>query len=150
MPIIVLDSSPLGILSHRTNHSPVVVECQSWLESLIRAGRRVVVPEIADYEVRRELLRAGKVQSVARLDRFIIALPDRYLPLNTEAVRLAAELWARVRRVGRATASDAALDGDALIAAQAILLGDDVVVATDNISHISRFVAADNWKNIKP
>jgi predicted nucleic acid-binding protein len=70
--------------------------------------------------------------------------------LNTEAVRLAAEPWARVRREGRPTASDAALDGDALIAAQAILLGDDVVVATDNISHISRFVTADNWKNIKP
>jgi len=42
------------------------------------------------------------------------------------------------------------LDGDALVAAQAILLGDDVVVATDNINHISRFITADNWKNIKP
>jgi len=72
------------------------------------------------------------------------------LPLSTEAVRLAAEPWARVRREGRPTASDAALDGDALVAAQAILLGDDVVVATDNINHISRFITADNWKNIKP
>ena len=42
--------------------------CSAWLQSLIEAGVRVIVPEIADYEVRRELLRANKVHGLALLD----------------------------------------------------------------------------------
>lgn len=40
-----------------------------WMEGLLTQGIKVYVPEIADYEVRRELLRAGKPTSVLRLDR---------------------------------------------------------------------------------
>jgi hypothetical protein len=36
---------------------------------LLVSGVRVVLPEIADYEVRRELLRAGKAAGVARVTR---------------------------------------------------------------------------------
>ena len=45
----------------------------------------MIVPAVADYEVRRELIRAGKVAAIARLDEFIQAMPDRYLAPTGEA-----------------------------------------------------------------
>jgi hypothetical protein len=52
---------------------------------LVAGGARVVVPEIADYEVRRELLRAGKSKGVAQLDALSQLL--EYLPITTAAMR---------------------------------------------------------------
>lgn len=52
---IVLDAGPLGILCHPQN-PPAALACRLWVDDLLAKGRRVVVPEIADYEVRRELL----------------------------------------------------------------------------------------------
>jgi hypothetical protein len=46
-PVVVLDAGPLGLLSH-TRRSAVTVACQQWLGSLLAAGRRVIVPEIAE------------------------------------------------------------------------------------------------------
>ena len=59
----VLDSGPLGLVTNPTA-SPINDACNEWLEALSGGGVRVVVPEIADYEVRRELLRIGKAQSI--------------------------------------------------------------------------------------
>ena len=44
------------------------------IHSLLVAGAAVLVPEIADYEIRRELLRAGKTRSVAVLDQYKASL----------------------------------------------------------------------------
>ena len=74
-----------------------------------------------------------------------------YLPISTAAMRQAALLWARARQQGQPTAGDKALDGDVILAAQAIALeAPDVLIATTNIGHLSRFVAADLWQNIEP
>ena len=51
-----------------------------------------MVPAIADYEVRRELERAGRRQGLAQLDAFNAARADRYLALSDMALRLAARL----------------------------------------------------------
>ncbi len=51
------------------------------------------MPEICDYETRRELLLAGKLNGIARLDALEGAL--EYLPLTTAAM-IAAELWQRI------------------------------------------------------
>jgi predicted nucleic acid-binding protein len=113
----------------------------------MRHGSRVLVPEIADYEVRRELLRANKARGLARLD----ALADllEYLPLTTAAMRQAAVFWAQARQQGRPTADDKALDGDVILAAQAMTLGAaDVVIATTNVGHLSRFAPAALWPDI--
>ncbi|HBL13267.1 MAG TPA: nuclease [Cyanobacteria bacterium UBA11162] len=111
-------------------------------------GNRVIIPEIADYEVRRELLRANKTKGIARLDNLAKFL--EYLPLTTIAMRQAAQLWAQARQQGQPTAGDKTIDADMILAAQAITLGVPDVVATTNVGHLSRFVAADLWQNILP
>ena len=62
---------------------------------LLDSGRRILVPEIADYEVRRELIRAGKTKGLARLDELKMTLG--YLPITTAAMLKAAEFWAYAR-----------------------------------------------------
>lgn len=57
---IVLDAAPLGLLGAPVKKGGAAAECARWLAGLLSAGARVVVPEIADSEVRRELIRAGK------------------------------------------------------------------------------------------
>jgi hypothetical protein len=65
-------------------------------------------------------------------------------------MRLAAELWAQARNAGLPTGSSAALDGDVILAAQALTLGGPIVVATGNPTHLSRFVPAEDWTAITP
>jgi predicted nucleic acid-binding protein len=91
-----------------------------WLRSLVSNGTEVMIPEIADYEVRRELLRADKLKGLERLDA-LKSLID-YIPLTTRTMLKAAQFWAQVRKQGRSTADDKALDGDIILAAQAALI----------------------------
>jgi predicted nucleic acid-binding protein len=144
-----MDTGPLGLVTHlRAERN---AEAVAWLKELNAGGARVRVPEICDYELRRELLRRGATTGIRRLDD--LGRQVGYVPITTEAFRLAAELWARARREGYSTAADPALDADVILAAQASLLatgGDDVVVATTNVAHISRFVAAEKWQEITP
>jgi predicted nucleic acid-binding protein len=107
----------------------------------------VIVPEIADYEVRRELLRAKKERGLARLDALTSRL--EYLPITTAAIRQAAVFWAQARQQGHPTADDKALDGDVILAAQALTLGAaEVVIATTNVGHLSRFAPAALWPDL--
>lgn len=152
---VVLDETPLSLLAQKAGHTQGDA-CKSWYATLIQTGHRFYVPEIADFELRRELLRAGKTVSIARLDGFIAAVPDRYLPLTTPVVRLAAALWAQARNRGRTTAPPEALDGDTLIAAQANLLNpaafglSATVVATANVGHLGALTRAALWSDITP
>ena len=143
--IILLDASPLGMISNPSATS-ANLECYNWLESLIISGCRVIVPEIADYEVRRELIRAGKTRGLARLDLLKNTLD--YLPLTTNVMLKAAELWARSRNQGTPTADAKALDCDVILAAQA--LAENGIVATENVGHLSLFVEAKDWRDILP
>jgi predicted nucleic acid-binding protein len=115
----------------------------------LRRGERVAIPEISDYEVRRELLRAGLLPSLRRLDKLKQTLD--YIPIQTETMLLAAELWAQVRKTGQPTADPKALDGDVILSAQTRLLcneAKEVIVATTNVSHLSRLVTALDWQSI--
>lgn len=143
--VVLLDAGPLGMACHpRPTH-----DIAAWLGALAAANIETVVPEIADYEVRRELLRAGLTKSIRRLDQLGSALG--FLPITTYAVRQAAEFWADARRKGRPTAHDKALDADAILAGQAATFsGGTVVVATGNPQHLTRFVPARFWADIKP
>ena len=65
--IVLLDAGPLGMASN-PKASPRNRACYEWLLSVLTEGGTVLVPEIADYEVRRELLRANKTSGLNRLD----------------------------------------------------------------------------------
>lgn len=143
----MLDEGPLSLVTHPRGGDDAEA-AKEWLKGLREAGVGVKVPEIADYELRRELLRAGKTESIERIDLFIEAAD--FVPITTEAMRLAAELWAEARNQGQPTAPDPALDGDVILAAQTKLAGEGAVVATTNPDHLSRFVAAAHWSEIVP
>jgi hypothetical protein len=78
--LVLLDSGPLGMASD----NPVKLHTGrvlAWIAALDAAGTDVVVPEIADYEIRRELIRASKTAEIVRLDDLEQDLI--YLPLTT-------------------------------------------------------------------
>jgi predicted nucleic acid-binding protein len=116
----------------------------------MRQGDVFYIPEVVDYELRRELLHLGFADSVARLDALKSAVG--YMPITTATMLKAAELWASARRAGIPTADVKALDVDMILSAHTILLGALVgsapIVATTNVRHLSQFVDARRWQDI--
>lgn len=153
--IVLLDSEPLGLATNPKN-SLEAEACRIWPRALPHAGHLPLIPEIIDYEVRRELRLHGKLRGLRNLDA--LAVPGRYLPLTTEAMRRAAEFWADLRRLGLPTADRLALDADVILCAQAATLdaitldmaGVPVVIATGNVGHLSRLADARRWQDIQP
>jgi PIN domain-containing protein len=129
--------------------SPENEACKDWLARVAYKGAEVVIPEIADYEVRRELLRAGKERGLGRLDALKGILG--YAPITTPVMLKAAEFWAAARKMGRQSADDASLDADMILVAQARVLdreGDEAVIATTNVRHLALFASARVWREI--
>jgi predicted nucleic acid-binding protein len=146
--LILLDTGPLGIISNPSK-SQIVVACREWATRQYQQGDVIVVPEIADYEVRRELLRADKTSGIERLD--LIKNTFAYLPITTAVMLRAARFWAQARKAGRPTADNAALDADVILAAQAAILideGSEAVIATSNQRHLSMFAPAAEWQSL--
>lgn len=148
--IVLLEAGPLGLATN-PRATPESDQLKQWLQDLVTRGVHVRVPDMADYEVRRELLRAGRTQGIARLDRLRATVG--YVPISTEVILQAAAFWAQARQQGRPTAPDPALDGDVILAAQAFVLsqqGDPVIIATTNVGHLSRYTPAQRWQDITP
>jgi predicted nucleic acid-binding protein len=144
--VIVLDAGPLGMLTHPAENT----EIQFWLRRMAHRGVRIVVPEIADFEVRRELIRAGKINSLKRLE--VLKARFNYMPLTTEIMLRAARYWAYTRNMGRPLASSKSLDCDVILAAQASVLGGDdprCVIVTDNVDHLSLIASAMRWTEVE-
>ena len=61
---VFLDTGPLGLITNpkRTSENPAVAECVYGMEA---ANHRLIVPAIADNEMRRELTRSGKDNGIA-------------------------------------------------------------------------------------
>ena len=118
----MIDASPLGLVTH-PGGSEEAEACRNWLLDAALDGLTVVVvPEIVNYEARRELIRARRTAGIARLDALIARAHEIEYP---------------------------ALDGEVIVAAQAATLDRaDVVVATTNVRHLSRFVPAELWSDI--
>lgn len=147
---VFLDSEPLWLACKPKSNADGEA-CRTWLTMLETSGTQVVIAEIIDYEVRRELVRAGATAGLARLNGLLARFP--LLLLDRDTMILAAEFWAHVRRAGLPTAGDEALDGDAILAAQArTAVGENntAIVATGNVKHLKRFPGIDarNWTEI--
>ena len=136
---LLLDTAVLGEVCHPRKYGDV----RTWLGRAV-AHHDVLISEVADYELRRELLRIGSHRSLDRLDELTRELT--YVPMATSTWRAAAKLWATLRRAGTVTAAPNALDGDVLIAAQALAEGASVV--TPNVRHFEAIVPALPWRDV--
>lgn len=142
--VVLLDTGPLGLAAQQRG-KPHADRCRNWLAALVLSGAEIVIPEIADYEERRELLRHRATAGIRRLNG--LRKQYTYRPITTKAMRQAARFWSYVRRVGKPTAADHALDGDAILAGQAAAEqrrpNDQVIIATTNVRHLTRFPGID-------
>lgn len=141
---LMLDTGPLGRICNPNSRSPVSKEVTQWVIAQLQAGAEVCIPEIADYEVRRELILTGATSRITRLDSLQASLT--YVALDTPTLRRAAEMWAEARRRGLPTADPKELDADVLLAAQAQHAG--AIIVTENVGHLGRFADAHNWRDI--
>ena len=151
---IFLDTGPLGIITNPKRPSHTVTMLR-WAAAHLRAGNHFMVPAIADYEVRRELIRLGKMAGIEALNVWNQVTETRYIALDDATLKRAAHLWAEVRNQGLVTADPKELDCDALIAAQVLeyqennqLSPSQIIIATTNVGHLSRFVSARLWSEI--
>jgi len=145
---ILLGTGPPGLVTNPRS-SKATDRCNFWMDEQIAQGVRVLVPEIADYELRRELIRAGKIKGIAKLNELKRSLG--YIPINTWTMLKAAEYCAQARGLGKPTSLDAALDAHVILAAQAAFLkdkGHTVIVATSDPKHLEMFVDARDWSDI--
>lgn len=150
--LVLLDSHPLSMVTYSVVE-PEIGECNEWLDRLLSEGVRFLVPEIIDYELRRERIRLEDWDSIEFLNK--LASDIGYLRLNTDTYLIAAAMWADVRKRGLATAHDKRLDIDCLLAAQARQISeieDDVRIATIDVAHLSLYdtdkVKAMRWRDI--
>ena len=149
---VLLDSGPLGLAVCRRG-TKNVDELRVRLAESELAGRSILIPAVIEYEVRRELVRLGATAKLRKLEN----LRERFfvLPISEAAWFRAAEYWALLRRMGVPTGSDAALDADAILAGCAATVGrpgDEVIIASSNVRHLSRFPGIDarEWTSIMP
>lgn len=145
---ILVDSTPLGQITH----PKVKPEIREWLEKINQQNINLLIPEIVDYELRRQLLLNNRFKSIARLDALI---KNRLVLINRETILKACELWAWIRQQGLPTADKNNIDGDVILSAQAILQKQyyhEVTIVTENVKHLSRFciygIVAEKWSEI--
>ena len=146
--IILLDTGPLGLITH-----PLVSaesdDCNRWMQRQITVGVRVLVAGISDYELRREMLLNGNTNGLIKLNNLNAVVG--FDPITTAVMNQAAIFWSQARRMGKPTASDAALDGDMILSAHASLIagrGHNLTVATTNVKHLNLFCSAFLWTDI--
>lgn len=152
--ILGLDSGPLGMISN-PKASPENNAVKDWLFATIENGDIVVLPEIADYEVRRELIRAEKFEGLASLN--LLKLTLEFLPIDSETMLEAAKLWAQARNMGQPATNNLALDGDMILVAQLRAAsrvwareaeGGHTILVTTNVKHLTHFCDARLWRDV--
>lgn len=150
--VVFLDTGVLGFITHPKANEETT-QCTTWLRELLVHGVLVCILEVCDYELRRDYLRRAKrekgaQQALEKLDALKNAL--NYIPIRTDMMGRAAELWATTRNNGRPTADPKELDVDVILAAQAQLTaaGNTLTIATTNVGHLSLFADARAYTDI--
>jgi hypothetical protein len=83
----------------RAPSKPHIVRCLTWLKTIQATGAVIIIPDIAHYEVRRELLRIRVAGSLRRLEYYHDPTGGlKHLPLTTDAIVNAAKSWAFLRQ----------------------------------------------------
>lgn len=152
LQLFVLDTGVLGLLTH-PRPSPEATACIRWLQVLLAFPVRVVLPAIADYELRREYLLRNNERALQKLDELHLLLEVQ--AITDTALKRGAELWAQTRQAGRPTSDAKALDGDCILVAQFLLAcGEfgmevqDAIIATTDVGDLSFPAPAARWQNI--
>jgi predicted nucleic acid-binding protein len=133
---LLLDTNVLARLCHPTAYRDV----QRWFRELLERGDsapEILIPVLADYEIRRAFLTRGASASLEQLDR--IEAVARTLPVTPQATRMAAELRSKLGCPPGADLSDA----DLVIVAQAQLEQAVLVTSDRAIKELANVVAKD-------
>ena len=150
MPLpLLLDSNVLSKVVRPTveEHRPIAATIY---RLLLDTRFKIYVPEIIDYELRRKLLHIGHrrhqgkkwaLEALTYLDELVSV---GYIPLTTETMRMAADLWAQTRAEGQLRGSEESLDIDVILAAQAQQTSGQIV--TMNERHFRNIAAVFDWK----
>lgn len=145
--VIVLDAGPLSAILYAKRGSAI----ETWYNDHLAAGTKFVIPEVADYEVRRLLVKRKAVARIARLDELIKTV--YYHPISTSVMHHAADAWAACRLRGQPFTVDDRFDGDAVFVGHVRVLeaaGTQVLVATHDVADLSPWVDAYEWQDIEP
>jgi hypothetical protein len=157
--IVFLDTNILGLICNKNISFDECQQCKKWFDTLFLRGVRIVTSDLCHYEVMRGLIGSSirsneaapgiKSLELLKVNGFL-----EFLPVSTEALDLAANLWARAFTSGQTTRDEKDIDIDIIISAQYQLLRDEfpgqqVIMATTNLKHLSIFCDAANWRDIK-
>jgi hypothetical protein len=66
--LLILDTSVVGAITNPKQTNVIVRDCQIWFRTSLERQSIFVLPEIVDYELRRELLRGKKINGLKQLD----------------------------------------------------------------------------------
>ena len=156
--ILILDSNILALLvtnideklSEDQKLTTEIYQCTEWFYRLLSKGARIIVSDICDYELRRELI-GIKSKSVQELDRLRDLI--EFQPVTFAVLEKAAELWAEARYLSQSNKIKDNIDVDCILAAQWCLLkeqnpGRKVIIATKNIKDFQRVTDCEVWQNI--
>ena len=67
---MILDTGPLGKITNPKT-SPENDAAAAWLQDHLRARTRILIPEIANYELRSKLILGNKISGLRKLDSLI-------------------------------------------------------------------------------
>jgi hypothetical protein len=146
--LIILDSAPLGFICNPKNKDSYR-KLSNFAKSL---NFSIGVPEIIDYELRRNFELENLQKSISLLSQF--HQRDQLILLESEDLIRAAELWAWCRKQGSTTTENKGIDIDVILVSQALSQKnnfDKVVILTIDIGDLSVFCDLGlhlwDWKN---
>lgn len=145
--LILLDSAPLGYLCNPRN-----IEKTRFFKNKLKDLEVILyLPEIIDYELRRNLELEGFSKSINLLDQF--RQRHQILWLESDDFLKAAELWSWCRKEGYATTENKGIDIDVILVSQALSQLRNfykVIILTADIGDLSIFCELEinlwNWK----
>lgn len=134
--VVVFDSKPLGEICN-----PIKRVQTKKLTNFIREQNLAIrVAEITDYELRRELTLQQFNKGLNNLNKF--RQKQQIIPIDSESLITATQLWAEIRKTGQATADNKNIDCDVIMVAQALQLSEQfqqIIILTIDVKDLFRF-----------